>query len=113
MRRGEIWWASLGEPQGSEPGYRRPVLVVQANPFNDSLIRTAVIVVITTNLRLADAPGNVRLPRKATRLRTESVANVSQIMTLDRSRLTERVTTLAPALMQRVDRGLRLVLSLG
>ena len=62
MRRGEIWWASLGEPQGSAPGFRRPVLIVQSNDFNASAIRTSICAAITSNMRLADAPGNVRHP---------------------------------------------------
>jgi mRNA interferase MazF len=65
MRRGEIWWASLGEPQGSEPGFRRPVLIVQSNEFNESAIRTSICTTLTSNMRLADAPGNVRLTRRA------------------------------------------------
>jgi mRNA interferase MazF len=112
MRRGEVWWASLPEPRGSEPGYRRPVLIVQADSFTESRIRTVVIVAITTNLHLAMAPGNVELSRRATRLRTESVANVSQIMTIDKSFLTDRISTLPPELLRRVERGMRLVLSL-
>jgi mRNA interferase MazF len=111
-RRGDIWWASLPAPRRSEPGYRRPVVIVQAQDFNDSRIGTLVIVTVTSNVALADAPGNVLLPRHATRLRKEAVANVSQIMTIDRSFLIERVGTLSVELLARVDAGLRLVLSL-
>ena len=112
MRRGEIWWASLPEPKGSEPGYSRPVLIIQADPFTVSRIRTVIVVMITRNLALADAPGNVLLPRKHTRLPHDSVANVSQMFTIDKSFLKEKVSDLTKTLLQRVEAGLRLVLSL-
>lgn len=112
MQRGEIWWASLPEPAGSMPGYRRPVLIVQANAFNRSRIRTVIAIAITSNLRLAAAPGNVHLPSHSTGLPRDSVANVSQVITIDKSLLTERVGQLAARDMQRIDDGLRLALSL-
>ena len=112
MRRGEIWWASLPEPAGSGPGFRRPLLIVSANSFNDSRISTVVAAVITSNLRLADAPGNVRLPTKGTGLTKASVANVSQIITVDKTFLTERIGRLNPRLLAEVDDGLRLVFSI-
>jgi mRNA-degrading endonuclease toxin of MazEF toxin-antitoxin module len=83
VRRGEIWWASLPDPLGSGPGFRRPVVVVQANPFNESKIQTVVIAIITSNLALSTAPGNVRLSARQSKLPKDSVVNVSQIMTLD------------------------------
>jgi len=112
MRRGEIWWASLPEPAGSAPGNRRPLLIVSANSFNESRISTVVAVVITSNLRLADAPGNVRLRIKGTGLSVPSVANISQVVTVDKSFLTKRVGKLAPRLLAEVEDGMRLVLSL-
>ena len=112
MRRGEIWWASLPEPAGSGPGYRRPCLIVSANPFNESRINTVIAVVITSNLRLADAPGNVRLPSRGTGLSKPSVANVSQVITIDKSLLSERVGRVASLLMIAIDDGLRLALAL-
>jgi len=112
MRRGEIWWASLPEPAGSGPGFRRPLLVVSANSFNDSRIDTVIGAVITSNLRLADAPGNVRLPARGSGLPKPSVVNVSQIVTVDKAFLTERVGKLPPRLQTAVDEGIRLVLSL-
>src|SRR3970040_350947 len=112
MRRGEIWWASLPEPSGSGPGYRRPYLIVSANAFNESRISTVVAAVITSNLRLADAPGNVRLPVRGTGLSKPSVVNVSQLITIDKSFLTERVGRVPSALLSDIDDGLRLVLSL-
>ncbi len=111
MRRGEIWWASLPDPSGSGPGLRRPVLVVQANPFNESLISTAIVLVITSNLGLADAPGNVRISKSESGLTKASVVNVSQVLTIDRSLLTDRVKALAQVAMSKVNDGLRLVLA--
>lgn len=112
MRRGEIWWALLPEPAGSGPGFRRPLLIVSANSFNDSRISTVVAAVITSNLRLADAPGNVRLPVKGTGLTKASVVNVSQIITVDKAFLTQRIGRLHPRLLAEVDDGLRLVLTI-
>ena len=112
MRRGEIWWATLPLPRGSEPGFRRPVLVVQSNAFNDSRIRTVVVAVVTSNLRLEKAPGNVSLTKKQSGLPKRSVVNVSQIVTLDKAFLTECVARLPRAQRNEVDRGLRLVMSL-
>jgi len=113
MRRGEIWWASLREPSGSGPGFRRPLLIISANSFNESRISTVIAAVITSNLRLADAPGNVRLPAKGgVGLSKPSVVNVSQIITVDKSFLTQRVGRIPPRLQAAVDDGIRLVLSL-
>jgi len=111
MQRGEIWWATLRPPKGSEPGYRRPVLVVQGDEFNKSKINTVVIIALTSNLALQAAPGNALLSKRVTRLPKASVANVSQIMTLDKSLLTERVTKVNQSAMKEVDDGLRLVLN--
>jgi mRNA interferase MazF len=112
IRRGEIWWASLRNPVGSEPGYRRPVLVVQSDDFNRSRIATVIAVVITSNIRLAEAPGNVFLPQKLTGLPKDSVLNVSQVVTIDKSCLTEKLGILSPGVIDQVEKGLRLVLRL-
>ncbi len=112
MKRGEVWWASLPAPAGSGPGLRRPVLVVQSNPFNDSRISTVVVAAITSNLALAEAPGNIRIGKSESGLSKPSVINVSQVLTVDRSYLTERVRALPQQIMNRVDGGLRLVLGL-
>ncbi len=112
IHRGEIWWASLIQPSGSEPGYRRPVIIVQSNDFNSSQIRTIVAIVITSNLRLASAPGNILLKKKQTGLVKDSVANVSQIITIDKSFLSEKVGKLNTTQFKKVEDGLRLVLSL-
>ena len=112
MNRGEIWWAWLGEPAGSGPGYRRPVLVLQSNAFNASRIATVIVAVVTSKLALAAAPGNVRLTRTESGLAKVSVVNVSQVLTVDRALLSARVRALPAAAMAAVDQGLRLVLSL-
>ena len=112
MYRGEIWWANLPEPVGSEPGYRRPVLVIQDDIFTQSRIRTVIVVVITSNIQLAAAPGNVLLPREASGLPKDSVANVSQILTLDKAFLVERIGSLPNSLQEEVDEGLRTILTL-
>ena len=112
LQRGEIWWADLPEPRGSEPGFLRPVLIVQADAFNQSRIRTVIIAAITSNLALASAPGNVLLPRRASGLSKESVVNVSQLVALDRGYLTEHVGKIPPRIQASVDAGLRLVLGI-
>jgi mRNA interferase MazF len=112
VRRGEIWWASLGDPVGSGPGFRRPVLVVQSNDFNKSSIRTTVCAVVTSNLRLAEAPGNVRLARRASGLGRDSVVNVSQLVTVDKRLLTVRIGRVPPEMLLSVEAGIRLVLAL-
>ncbi|HEY3121763.1 MAG TPA: type II toxin-antitoxin system PemK/MazF family toxin [Vicinamibacteria bacterium] len=111
-RRGEIWWTDFGLPFGSEPGYRRPALVVQADPFNQSAIRTVVLVPLTKNLALASAPGNVRCRARDTGLRRPSVVNVSQVTVVDKRRLLEKVGTVPGLVLAQVEEGIRLVLGL-
>jgi mRNA interferase MazF len=112
LHRGDVWWADLPEPRRSEPGLRRPVLVLQADAFNRSAIQTVIVAVFTSNLRLRDAPGNVFVPRRASRLPNDSVVNVSQLFALDRAFLTEHVSTLPARWLASADAGLRLVLEL-
>jgi mRNA interferase MazF len=112
VERREVWWADLDEPRGSEPGYRRPVLVIQSDAFNRSRLRTVLAVVLTSKVRLLDAPGNVLLPAERTGLPGDSVANVTQVVTLDVEFLTERAGRIPPGLMAQVDAGLKLVLDL-
>ncbi|QFS43586.1 type II toxin-antitoxin system PemK/MazF family toxin [Nostoc sphaeroides] len=112
MYRGEIWWANLPEPLGSEPGYRRPILIVQDDIFTQSRISTLIVVIITSNTQLAQAPGNVLLPHEATGLPRDSVANVSQIFTVDKTFLVERVGSLPEHLQEEIDEGLRTILYL-
>lgn len=110
MTQGDVWWAELADPVGSGPGLRRPVVVVQGDPFNRSRIATVVCVPLTSNLRWADAPGNVRLTTRQSGLSRQSVANVSQIVTLDRSVLDERVGRLSPARLRLILQGIDVVL---
>jgi len=112
IRRGELWWAALPEPDGSGPGYRRPILVVQSNDFNESTIRTIVSVPLSSNTKLAVAPGNVLLPRRATGLRKDSVANVSQVFPADRTFFKRRIGAVERGVLGRVEDGLRLVMRL-
>jgi mRNA interferase MazF len=112
IQRGEVWWAALDEPAGSEPGYRRPVLIVQADAFNRSRLQTTIAVVLTSNLRLIDAPGNVLVSKQNSGLPKDSVANVSQLVTLDRDVLTERAGKVPARLLAATDAGLKLVLAL-
>ena len=108
--QGDVCWADMPEPIGSVPGYRRPVIVVQGDSFNRSRIGTVVCVPLTSNRRLADAPGNVLLPARATGLAKDSVANVSQIGALDRTQLTERVGRISRAQLHLILAGVDLVL---
>lgn len=112
IRRGQIWWSDLDEPAGSEPGYRRPVLVVQRDEVNRSRINTVVICPLTSNLRLATAPGNTLLPRRLSGLERDCVANASQVLTIDRALLESLAATLPQSLMREVDKGLRWFLHL-
>src|SRR5207247_5980016 len=108
VERGQVWWADLGEPSSSEPGFRRPLLVVQDDAFNRSRLRTVIAVVLTSNLRLVEAPGNVLIPAKIAGLPKDSVANVSQVITVDRDFLTESAGRIRGQALKDVERGLRL-----
>ena len=112
MERGEVWWTELPAPVASEPGFRRPVVIVSSNAFNRSRIRTVLAVVLTSNIRLSDAPGNVFLAAAASGLPKDSVANVSQVVTLDKSFLSSRCGRIPPRGMKAIDDGLKLALSL-
>ncbi len=112
MKRGEIWWASLPELSGAEPGYRRPVLIIQADDFNRSGIQTVLCTIISSNLHLAAAPGNVNLSKRASGLSKPSVVNISQLITVDKSFITERVKRVDAEILREVETGLRLVLDL-
>lgn len=112
MRRGEIWWATLPDPAGSGPGYRRPILIIQADTFNRSQIATTLVAVISSNLALAAAPGNILLKARKSGLPRDSVVNVSQLLTLDKQLLTEKVKPLDALMMAHLEQGLQLVLDL-
>jgi mRNA interferase MazF len=112
IERGEIWWADMPAPEGSEPGYRRPVVVIQADGFNRSKIKTVIVVALSSNLALGKLPGNVVLRLAESGLAKDSVMNVSQIVTLNRACLTERVGSVPGELMISLEQGLRMVLDL-
>jgi len=112
MIRGEIWWADLGIPVGSEPGFKRPVVVIQDDAFNRSEIQTVIVASITTNLNLADAPGNLYLETDESGLPKNAVVNISQISTIDKRRLTEKVSDLSQSSMSEIDYGIKLVLTI-
>lgn len=110
ISQGEVWWADIPPPRGSGPGFRRPVVVVQGDPLNRSRLATAVCVPLTSNLKWAEAPGNVSLTASTTRLPKDSVANVSQVVALDKALLTERVSKLPRAKLELLLAGIDLVL---
>ena len=113
IRRGQIWWVDFAEPRGSEPGYRHPALVLQRDEVNDSRINTVVVCVLTSNTALARAPGNTLLSKRRSGLPHDSVANASQIATVNKADLDELIAALPPALMDAVDEGVRWLLDLG
>jgi mRNA interferase MazF len=113
IAQGEVWWADLADPVGSEAGFRRPVVVVQGDAFNASTIRTVVCVSLTSNVKWADAPGNVLLPARGTGLPKPSVANVTQLVTLDRAALTERAGRLSASSLELVLAGIDTMLGRG
>jgi mRNA interferase MazF len=113
MTRGEIWWADFGLPLGSEPGFRRPVLILQADSFNRSRIGTVLVVPLTTNLSLEAAPGNVLVGKEDSGLSKDSVAVISQLTAIDRRRLIEIAGTAPGAVMAEVEAGIKLVLGMG
>lgn len=112
IRRGDVCWADLGEPQGSRPAKRRPVLVIQGDSYNTSRLNTTLAAVITSSTRMAAMPGNVFVPAAASGLSRDSVVNVTALVTLDKADLDPAIGQLPASLMHQVDRGLRQVLSL-
>ncbi len=112
VNRGEIWWADLAEPRGSEPGSRRPVLIVQDDLLNASKLQSVMVAPLTSNVIRARAMGNVLLPRASSGLSRESVVLVCQVMTIDKALLTELVGVVPRRAMQQVDEGLKLALDL-
>jgi len=112
MRRGEIWWAEFGIPYGSEIGYTRPVLIVQDDSFNESRINTIVILPITTNLRLLNAPGNVLIRKKESKLPDDSVIIVAQLYAIDRGRFQKKISKVSKEIMEQIEVGMKLVLGI-
>jgi mRNA interferase MazF len=113
MTRGEIWLAEFGIPYGGEPGFTRPVLIVQDDSFNKSRLKTIVILPLTTNLRLADAPGNVLLEKKDSNLPDDSVIVTAQLYAIDRGRFKEKLSKTPRLIMEQVENGMKLVLGIG
>jgi mRNA interferase MazF len=111
VKRGELWWADADKPFGSEPGDRRPVLIISADRFNDTNIGTVLVAILTTTARRALDPGNVVLPAGGTGLRRESIVNVTQLATMDRRRFIGRIGRVPVRLMEEINEGLRLVLA--
>ncbi|HOV94335.1 MAG TPA: type II toxin-antitoxin system PemK/MazF family toxin [Spirochaetales bacterium] len=112
MTRGELWWADFGLPFGTESGFRRPVAIIQDDAFNRSRIKTVVIVPLASNLALADAPGNVLAGQEETGLGKDSVLVVSQLASINKRRLVQRIGHLENSTMQKLEEGIRLVLGM-
>jgi mRNA interferase MazF len=112
MTRGEIWWADFGIPYGSEAGFTRPVLIVQDDSFNRSGIRTIVVVPLTTNLRLLDAPGNVLIRKKESKLINDSVIITAQLYAIDRSKFKEKISKVPKEIVEQVENGIKFVLGM-
>jgi mRNA interferase MazF len=112
MIRGELWWVNYGIPYGSEPGYRRPVIIMQNDFFNNSKINTTVVVPLTTNLLLADVPGNVKINKKDTRLNKDSVILISQIGVIDKERLIEKISKIKSEIMEKLENNIAFILGI-
>jgi len=112
VNRGEIWWAELPDPIKSEPGYRRPLVIIQSNSFNRSKINTVICTILTSNMKLEEAPGNFVLSAKSTGLMKDSILNISQIITIDKTFLIEKVGDLTNKQLKKLEEGLKLVLSI-
>ena len=110
IRQGDVFWVRMRNPLGSEPGYTRPSVVIQSNPFNESGLNTVVLCMITGNLNLANAPGNVPLSRDEANLPRRSVVNITQIVTVDKSDLVEKIGSLSPKRMRQIIDGVNLLL---
>jgi mRNA interferase MazF len=112
MTRGELWWADFGIPFGSEPGYKRPVLIIQNDFFNRSKINTTIVIPLTTNLILADAPGNILITKNQSKLKRDSVITISQIEVIDRQRLIEKITKIDRTIIETIENNIMFVLGI-
>ena len=112
MTRGELWWADFGVPFGSEPGYKRPVIIIQNDFFNRSNINTAIVIPLTTNMILADAPGNIILFKNESKLKKDSVITISQIEAIDRQRLIEKISKLDKTILEKIENNIMFVLGI-
>jgi mRNA interferase MazF len=112
MTRGELWWADFGVPFGSEPGYKRPVIIIQNDFFNRSNINTTIVIPLTTNMIYADAPGNIVLNKKESKLKKDSVITISQIEVIDRQRLIEKINNIDKSIMNKIENNIMFVLGI-
>ena len=112
MTRGELWWADFGVPFGSEPGYKRPVLIIQNDFFNRSMINTTIVIPLTTNMILADAPGNILITKNQSKLKKDSVMTISQIEVIDRHRLIEKISKIDRTIIEKVENNIMFVLGI-
>jgi mRNA interferase MazF len=112
MTRGELWWADFGIPVGSEPGYKRPVIIIQNDFFNNSKINTTIVIPLTTNLLLADAPGNIIITKYESKLKKDSVITISQIEVIDRQRLIEKIVIIDRAIIEKVENNIMFILGI-
>jgi mRNA interferase MazF len=112
MTRGELWWADFGIPFGSEPGYKRPVFIIQNDFFNNSKINTTIVIPLTTNLLLADAPGNMIITKRESKLEKDSVITISQIEVIDRRRLIEKITKIDKAIIEKIENNIMFILGI-
>ena len=112
MTRGELWWADFGIPFGSEPGYKRPVIIMQNDFFNRSYINTVIVIPLTTNMILADAPGNMAITKGESKLKKDSVIVLSQIEAIDRQRLIEKITKIERKIMEKIENNLLFILGI-
>ena len=110
IRQGDIYWIDLDDPKGSEPGYRHPHVVVQNNVFNGSRLGTVVVCALTSNVKRATAPGNVLLKKGEANLKKDSVVNITQLVTVDKADLIERIGTLSPTRVREIVDGIRLLI---
>jgi mRNA interferase MazF len=112
MTRGELWWADFGLPFGSEPGFKRPVLIIQSDFFNNSRINTVIVIPLTTNLLLAEAPGNILITGDESKLKKDSVIVISQIEAIDRRRLIEKITAVSGETIKKIEDGVMFILGI-
>jgi mRNA interferase MazF len=112
MTRGEVWWVDYGIPYGSEPGYRRPVIILQNDFFNNSKMNTTVVIPISSNLLLADVPGNIYIEKKDLKLGKDSVILVSQIGVIDKERLVEKISKINRDIMEKIENNIMFILGI-
>ena len=110
IRQGDVFWVDLGPPSGSAPGFRHPHVVIQNNVFNKSRINTVVVCALTSNLKRAKAPGNVLISKGEANLKKDSVANISQVITVDRSDLAEKIGSLSPSSIKHIIEGIKMLI---